>query len=638
MGDISDYIQDINRRIFLPGLQREFVWSEKQTENLFDSLIREYPIGLITRWDVAHTDAEYYPYEFIQNYVDDSRAVPDTLNDEGYRKYNEEADEESSDLSYLVIDGQQRLTSLFIGLCGQRIEYTKGKGGRRSNIEHWSSRELCVNLLGHPDFDGDDLAGDYEFEFRKTADYDDGSDFGFVRDSDGTERYWYPLPKMMNEQREVRSARDRRNETESELADADLSEERRSHLLEIRSEVLPKIESRILDAELPSKDVKKNSSEIKEIFQRINIEGEDPDPYQLLLSRMMSTWPFTPPEAKQINPRKKTEQWVQSFQDKFGGYETKIDRQLFMRYSMYLVDNVLKTRPISDLTDSDMEEIRKKWLQDRGQGSEHEADTCRWYCYCLDAAFTSVTKLGFNSTSMSTMAMIAALGKFYYLNPNADPEGENNLRQIYRFLSKLLLLKSSKGSLGRVEATRVSNFLSENRNEDYTEFPADEAFEYLKSFTDIEIGTETVKNIVKHAEYQNSTSSDVFSSWDVAAILNLSTPYAQFADADSLEVDHIYPQSKAEKIADELDLDEGNEINIHRVGNLQLLPGEKNRQKGSKEPANWLQDDLSDHERGEYKRVNNFPDAYYPLVDNYPDFVREREEMIIESITEEVQS
>jgi len=40
MTKISNHIQDLNGRIFLPGLQREFVWDRDQIELLFDSLIR----------------------------------------------------------------------------------------------------------------------------------------------------------------------------------------------------------------------------------------------------------------------------------------------------------------------------------------------------------------------------------------------------------------------------------------------------------------------------------------------------------------------------------------------------------------------------------------------------------------------
>lgn len=631
MVTISDYVQDINERIFLPGLQREFVWNRKQTENLFDSLIREYPVGMITRWDVAHSDAEYYPYEFIRDYVDDRRAVPDSVSVEGFEKYNNEVDEdaESGTLSYLVIDGQQRLTSLFIGLLGRRIDYTKGKGGSRSNIDHWSVYELCVNLFGHPDFDGDNLAGDYEFEFRTTGEHHGNDQTGYVESSDGTERFWYPLPKMMDEDRSVRSMSEVNQEIREEIDKIDVNSARRSDLNTIRAEVLPKISSRILSAELPVKDVKKPSSEIKEIFQRINIEGESPDPYQLLLSRMMSTWPFAPPVEAQINPRRKTENWVREFKQAHDAYERKIGREIFMRYSMYLDNNVLKTGPVTQLDNNELLEIRDIWLADPISGPSTGSE-CHRFSSSLDDAFETLTTLGFTETTMNTTSMIAALGKFYYYNPEVDPTGTENLEQVYRFVSQLRLLKSSKGSLGRVEGTRVSNFIHENLTTDYEQFPADDAFDYL----DVEIARETVEKMVGEASYgTGNTDRDKFSDWEVAAILNLSTPTFSHMNMSNIEVDHIYPKSKIEEISNVTGIDES-EINIHRVGNLQLLPESVNREKGTKLPVQWLSS-LDGTEEAKYKRVNNFPSTT-PTPGNYIQFVEQREEQLVDEIADEL--
>jgi len=62
---VSDYLSEINDHIFLPGLQREFVWNPRQIEELFDSLIRDYPIGAITEWRVrAANISDYNSYNF----------------------------------------------------------------------------------------------------------------------------------------------------------------------------------------------------------------------------------------------------------------------------------------------------------------------------------------------------------------------------------------------------------------------------------------------------------------------------------------------------------------------------------------------------------------------------------------------
>ena len=57
------------RRYLLPAIQREFVWSTTQIEQLFDSLMRGYPIGSFLFWQVAPEHVgEYQYYEFIRDY------------------------------------------------------------------------------------------------------------------------------------------------------------------------------------------------------------------------------------------------------------------------------------------------------------------------------------------------------------------------------------------------------------------------------------------------------------------------------------------------------------------------------------------------------------------------------------------
>lgn len=46
---IKEVIEEINVSYFLPDIQREYVWldrvAEKKIEQLFDSILRNYPIG-----------------------------------------------------------------------------------------------------------------------------------------------------------------------------------------------------------------------------------------------------------------------------------------------------------------------------------------------------------------------------------------------------------------------------------------------------------------------------------------------------------------------------------------------------------------------------------------------------------------
>ena len=87
---------------WLPNIQRPFVWSEGQIEKLFDSIMRQYPISTLLIWksksDIKHR-------KFLDNWKSDLRLT------DFYVPSN-------TKVKRLVLDGQQRLQSLYIGLRG----------------------------------------------------------------------------------------------------------------------------------------------------------------------------------------------------------------------------------------------------------------------------------------------------------------------------------------------------------------------------------------------------------------------------------------------------------------------------------------------------------------------------------------
>jgi len=87
---------------WLPNIQRPFVWTEDQICRLFDSILREYPISTLLIWK---TTSGIRRRSFIDNWKDSLR-LSDFYKPQDDKKKN------------LVLDGQQRLQSLYIGLCG----------------------------------------------------------------------------------------------------------------------------------------------------------------------------------------------------------------------------------------------------------------------------------------------------------------------------------------------------------------------------------------------------------------------------------------------------------------------------------------------------------------------------------------
>ena len=94
--------EESNGGFWLPNIQRPFVQREDQIERLFDSIMREYPISTLLVW---RTKSPIRRRKFIDNY-----------------KYSLKLTDfyvpEDNKVKLLVLDGQQRLQSLFIGLKG----------------------------------------------------------------------------------------------------------------------------------------------------------------------------------------------------------------------------------------------------------------------------------------------------------------------------------------------------------------------------------------------------------------------------------------------------------------------------------------------------------------------------------------
>lgn len=114
---------------WLPNIQRHFVWDEEQIEKLFDSIMREYPIGTLLIWK---TSSKLKCRRFISNYKEDINIL-DTY----------ETPNDSQKL--LVLDGQQRLQSLFIATNGS-----------------YNKKEMYLDILHNGDENEDSK---YKFKF-----------------------------------------------------------------------------------------------------------------------------------------------------------------------------------------------------------------------------------------------------------------------------------------------------------------------------------------------------------------------------------------------------------------------------------------------------------------------------------------
>ncbi len=258
---IKDVVDGLNVRYFLPDIQREYVWlqkaDEKKIEQLFDSILRGYPIGSFLFWklpkeDIAKSDEQdsdklnFQLYKFIENY--DER-----------KPHNEKIRIEQimRDDLYIVLDGQQRLTSLYIGLKGTRT--LKKKNAKNNNPNAYEEKCLYLNLKHQPNMDNPE--DNYEFEFHAKKPEND------------EEHWWFKVGDIL----ELESVWDYANE----------------HNLEgYRLKLLETLNKAFHDKQLISffEETEKNLNKVLNIFIRVNSGGVKLSYSDLLMSILTASF------------------------------------------------------------------------------------------------------------------------------------------------------------------------------------------------------------------------------------------------------------------------------------------------------------------------------------------------------------
>ena len=121
--EVEDLLKDIKTgKLGLPDLQRPFVWKDNKVRDLLDSMLKGFPIGYIMIWSAPED------YENVKQIG---------LNEKNYKRSED-----------LVIDGQQRLTSLIASMYGIKVKDKRFKERRirivynplEAKFEVWSNR------------------------------------------------------------------------------------------------------------------------------------------------------------------------------------------------------------------------------------------------------------------------------------------------------------------------------------------------------------------------------------------------------------------------------------------------------------------------------------------------------------------
>lgn len=216
---VGNLLDDVmNGKIGLPDLQRPFVWNDAKVRNLFDSMMKGFPIGYVMLWA---SPTEYSNTKNIGI---------------GEKQFKRPDD--------LVIDGQQRLTSLLAAITGTKV-IDKKFVKRRIKISYDPlTREFQVWTKA------------YERSYKYIADI---AEVFKAHDNFEISKFRRALIQRMNEGRI-------KNEL-PELTDEekDIIEENLHSLLSLRNYTIPTL--RILS--------KADEEDVAEIFRRVNSGGQN---------------------------------------------------------------------------------------------------------------------------------------------------------------------------------------------------------------------------------------------------------------------------------------------------------------------------------------------------------------------------
>lgn len=225
---------------WLPNIQRSFVWKEDQIERLFDSILREYPIGTLLVWK---TKSKIRRRKFIDNYKLDIKLTDFYIPEDDKQKM-------------LVLDGQQRLQSLIIGLLGS-----------------YDKRELCINVFSGVLVEPEDIR--YKFKFISNADI---------------KAPWFKFKEIVFSNKEY----DEISELLKSKFDSDLTDIEKKKITRIVAKItrifsteenlVYQIVDSIDNSELYTED------DIVEIFIRANSGGTPLGKSDLLFSLLTSSW------------------------------------------------------------------------------------------------------------------------------------------------------------------------------------------------------------------------------------------------------------------------------------------------------------------------------------------------------------
>ncbi|QNN24034.1 DUF262 domain-containing protein [Planctomycetales bacterium ZRK34] len=320
-------ISKLNSQYFLPAIQREYVWKSEQIVQLFDSIMRRYPIGSFLFWELDSENRDKWEaYKFLEHGKQGG-------------SHNEAATTDGVRNLTLILDGQQRLTSLLIGLRGF---YTiKKKYKRWDDPSAWVKQRLHIDLLKDPvdpDEDGMDVEAGLYYHFAFLSDPKQADD----------NRYWFRVGQILDVEGEDK-LEDFIDEEEERLPETVTKANIKTFRRNLRRLYEAIFKDEVI-AFYTERD--QNYDRVLDIFVRANEGGTKLSKSDLLLSMVTSKW-------GEMNAREE----IYGFVDRLNEELTRrnsFDKDFIMKSCLVLSDLPIAYR-VQNFNNRNLGKIQQSW-------------------------------------------------------------------------------------------------------------------------------------------------------------------------------------------------------------------------------------------------------------------------------------
>ncbi len=569
---IDEAIKNVHQKKYLlPSIQREVVWDIPQIERLFDSLMRDYPIGSFLFWYVDKKKTNRFQfYEFIRSFH------------ERDSKHNIKANVSGEDDIIGILDGQQRLTALYLGLKGSYSYKEPWK--RRNNDAAYPKRQLYLNLLSKNDDEDRDLLYDFRFLIQEEAQTSDAKTF------------WFRVGDILDIRIEAKV-------NEFLIKNKLLTGDEESLFA---NETLFKLHSVVFKNPIINYFLEKDEQldKVLNIFIRVNSGGTPLSYSDLLLSIATAQW-----------SKRDAREEIHSFVDEINniGDGFSFNKDFVLKNCLVLTDISEIAFKVDNFNKENMKKIERDWDKIK------EA---------IQLTVELISSFGYNRDTLTSANALIPLA--YYLLKKDLPHNfvqsrqyEADRKTIQRWLAVSLLKRIFSG-----QPDNVLRPLRQVISKKHDSFPLNAIVDQFRGKTkSFVFNRDEIENLFDYA-YGNRYT------FPALALL-----YPTFDFRNKFHVDHIHPKSAfTEKRLKKRGIPDSQiefyMENYNYLANLQLLEGVPNQEKSDTDFKKWIVGSRpKDQERRDFLARNLIPNIDLDFA-NFKQFVNKRREAMTEKYME----